>query len=52
MMRGWKSLVEDLPKVTQPMLMFLSAEDHVVDPSSAKADPGRRIVARFDRADA
>ena len=36
MMTGWKSLREDLPKVTQPMLMFLSTEDHVADPSSAR----------------
>ncbi len=37
MMAGWKALRADLPKVTQPLLMFLSAEDHVVDPSSARA---------------
>ena len=36
MMTGWKALREDLPKVTQPLLMFRSAEDHVVDPSSAR----------------
>jgi carboxylesterase len=37
MMRGWKQLVADLPRVTQPLLMFCSAEDHVVDTSSAEA---------------
>ena len=26
----------DLPKVTQPLLMFRSAEDHVVPPSSGR----------------
>jgi carboxylesterase len=36
MMTAWKTVREDLPKVTQPLLMFLSAEDHVVDPSSAR----------------
>jgi len=36
MMAGWRTLRADLPRVTQPLLMFLSAEDHVVDPSSAR----------------
>jgi carboxylesterase len=36
MMTAWKTVREDLPKVTQPLLMFLSSEDHVVDPSSAR----------------
>ena len=36
MMVGWKALREDLPRVTQPLLMFVSREDHVVDPSSAR----------------
>jgi carboxylesterase len=36
MMSAWKAVREDLPKVTQPLLMFLSREDHVVDPSSAR----------------
>jgi len=36
MLRGWKSLREDLPKVTQPLLVFRSEVDHVVDPSSAR----------------
>jgi carboxylesterase len=35
MMLGWKELRPDLPKITQPLLMFRSAVDHVVDPSSA-----------------
>lgn len=35
MMAGWKDVRRDLPQVTQPILMFRSAEDHVVDPSSA-----------------
>jgi carboxylesterase len=37
MMSSWKALRQDLPRVTQPILLFRSAEDHVVDPSSAKA---------------
>jgi carboxylesterase len=36
MLRGWKSLRDDLPKVTQPLLVFRSTVDHVVDPSSAR----------------
>ncbi|MGZ4436318.1 MAG: alpha/beta hydrolase [Nocardioidaceae bacterium] len=36
MMRAWKQVRADLPKVTQPILLFRSAEDHVVDPSSAR----------------
>ncbi len=36
MFAAWKLLREDLPKVTQPVLMFLSSEDHVVDVSSAR----------------
>jgi carboxylesterase len=35
MMLAWKALRPDLPKVTQPLLMFRSSVDHVVDPSSA-----------------
>jgi carboxylesterase len=35
MMSAWKPLREDLPKVTQPLLLFRSLVDHVVDPSSA-----------------
>lgn len=37
---------QDLPKVTQPLLMFRSAEDHVIDPLS-----GRLIVARVSSRD-
>jgi carboxylesterase len=36
MMLAWRSLRDDLPKVTQPLLVFRSSEDHVVDPSSAR----------------
>ena len=31
----WKQLIADLPRITQPFLMFRSVEDHVVDSSSA-----------------
>ena len=36
MMRMWAVTREDLPKVTQPLLMFRSAEDHVVEPLSGR----------------
>jgi len=36
MMAGWKEVRRALPNVTQPVLLFRSAEDHVVDPSSAQ----------------
>lgn len=36
MVRAWTQVREDLPKVTAPILLFRSAEDHVVDPSSAR----------------
>jgi carboxylesterase len=35
MLTAWRALVQDLPKVTQPLLVFRSTVDHVVDPSSA-----------------
>lgn len=35
MLEAWKQVRADLPKVTAPLLFFRSAEDHVVDPSSA-----------------
>jgi len=31
----WRSVVPDLPKVTQPLLYFRSAVDHVIDASSS-----------------
>lgn len=33
---GWKALRAELPKVTAPLLLWRSAQDHVVDPSSAR----------------
>jgi carboxylesterase len=33
----WKITREDLPKVTQPLLLFRSTVDHVVEPSSGRA---------------
>jgi carboxylesterase len=36
MVRGWKQVREDLPKVTAPLLLFRASGDHVVDPSSAR----------------
>jgi carboxylesterase len=36
MVRAWKQVRADLPKVTAPVLLFRSAGDHVVDPSSAR----------------
>jgi carboxylesterase len=34
--RMWKAVVPDLPKVTQPLVYFQSAVDHVIDRSSAE----------------
>jgi carboxylesterase len=34
LMRAWKPLIEDLPKVTAPILYFRSTEDHLVDGAS------------------
>ena len=34
LVRSWKPLVADLPKVTAPLVYFRSAEDHVVDEAS------------------
>ncbi|MGN6162387.1 MAG: alpha/beta hydrolase [Marmoricola sp.] len=36
MLQAWKQIRADLGKVTSPVLFFRSAEDHVVDPSSAR----------------
>jgi carboxylesterase len=36
MLRGYKGVREDLPSVTQPLLLITSTVDHVVDPSSAQ----------------
>lgn len=33
-LRGWRDICGDLDKVTAPLLMFRSADDHVVDPTS------------------
>jgi carboxylesterase len=37
MMTGWRKVRADLARVTQPVLLFLSREDHVVDGSSPRA---------------
>jgi carboxylesterase len=42
----WRVTCEDLPKVTQPLLLFRSAEDHVVEPLS-----GRLIAQRVSSRD-
>lgn len=36
MLTAWKEVRRTLPDVTQPILMFRSSVDHVVDPSSAQ----------------
>jgi carboxylesterase len=36
MLEAWKQIRADLPKVTAPVLLFRSSDDHVVDPSSAR----------------
>ncbi len=40
--RFWRIVAADLPKVTQPVLLFRSLEDHVVEPSS-----GRLLLSRI-----
>lgn len=42
----WRVTREDLPKVTQPVLLFRSTVDHVVEPSS-----GRTVLARISSRD-
>ena len=37
MFRAYKTLRADLPRVTCPILLYRSTEDHVVDPSSGRA---------------
>lgn len=32
----WKAIKEDIAKVTQPLLLFRSVQDHVVEPSNAE----------------
>jgi carboxylesterase len=34
MMQAWAPLIEDLPKITAPLLYFRATEDHVVDDAS------------------
>ena len=46
MFDGWKVVLTDLPRVTQPLLMFRSPEDHVVPSSS-----GMKIVSRVSSMD-
>jgi carboxylesterase len=46
MMDAWKDLIRDLPQVTQPVLMYRSREDHVVDPGS-----GKLVMNRVSSAD-
>ena len=46
MMDMWTVIIHDLPKVTQPLLAFRSAEDHVVPPSS-----GRVLMSRVSSRD-
>lgn len=41
MMAGWKAVRGDLARVTQPIVHFRSAEDHVVDPSSSQIIAGK-----------
>jgi carboxylesterase len=36
MMQGWKQVRADLPKVTQPIVIFRSRDDHVVDEQSTR----------------
>ncbi|GAA0618677.1 alpha/beta fold hydrolase [Sporichthya brevicatena] len=44
--RAWDVVRADLPKVTQPLLLLRSAEDHVVEPESS-----RLVLARVSSTD-
>jgi carboxylesterase len=46
MFTAWRQVIADLPKVTQPLLMFRSTDDHVVPASS-----GRYIMTRVSSTD-
>lgn len=35
-MKAWPGLIDDLPAITMPMLLFRSPQDHVVDDSSVR----------------
>ena len=48
LMSAWKPLVEDLPKVTAPILYLRSAEDHVVDDVSERRLSESYHVATLD----
>lgn len=50
----WREVKSDLPRVTQPLLLFRSAQDHVVEPSNAAyilanvSSPDREEVVLMD----
>jgi carboxylesterase len=44
--RAWRDLRADLPKITQPLLLFRSRDDHVVEPASA-----RLVLSRMSSVD-
>lgn len=46
MVQAWSQVRRDLARITCPLLLFRSAEDHVVDPTSA-----RTILARISSRD-
>jgi carboxylesterase len=46
LMDAWPELIRDLPKVTQPVVMYRSREDHIVDPAS-----GRHVMTRVSSTD-
>lgn len=46
MFSAWRQVIADLPRVTQPLLMFRSTDDHVVPASS-----GRYIMSRVSSTD-
>ncbi len=41
LIQAWPGLIEDLPKITAPILYFRSTEDHVVDEASEPIITGR-----------
>ena len=40
-MQAWPPLIDDLPKITAPLLYFRPADDHVVDDASQPIIPSR-----------
>lgn len=49
MLRGWRRVVANLPSVRQPLLVFRSVHDHVVDPLSLRLIRARVSATDIDQ---